>query len=207
MAAFATHQDFADRTGLTLSSGEQTRADALLARISTEIQAVARQNIFEVDGDVLTMQGTNDRRILLPERPVISVASVTLNGTTLTEGTDWFRDGDEIVRKIFTFLAVDALDAWTFGRGFGYEWQTLEITYSHGYPAGEEPGFLKEIACEALTRAWFNPASVARQTVGDTQTVFDNMRFSPTGLKLNADEKMEIRRFFGNRGGSVAMKD
>lgn len=207
MAAFATHQDFADRTGLTLSSGEQTRADNLLARISTEIQAVARQNIFEVADDVLVMQGTVDRRILLPERPVISVASVNLAGVDLVDGTDWFRDGDEIVRKIFTFLAVDALDAWTFGRGFGYEWQTLTITYTHGYPAGQEPGFLKEIACEALVRAWYNEASVARKEVGDTRTVFDNMRFSPTGLRLTADERADIRRFFGNRGGSVRMRD
>jgi hypothetical protein len=207
MGQFATSAEFADRTGLALDSNELARADKLLARISTEIQAVARQNIFETADDVLTRQGTVDRRILLPERPVQSVASVAIDGTDLTEGTDWFRDGDEIVRKIFTFLAVDALDAWTFGRGFGYEWQTLTITYTHGYPAGEEPGFLKEICCEAAVRSWFNPASVAREEVGDTRTVFDNMRFSPSGLRLTSDEKAEIRRFFGNRGGSIAMRD
>lgn len=207
MTAFATHEDFADRTGLTLDSDGQTRADNLLARVANEIRDVAGQQISLVTDETLTRNGTTDRRILLPERPVVSVASVTLDGTELAENSDWFVDGDEIVRKVFTLLSEAALDAWTFGRGFGFEWQTLAITYTHGYADDAIPGILKEISCEAVGRAFFNPATVARETIGDTQTVYDNMRFSPSGLRLTGDEKNDIRRFFGMKGGSVPMKD
>ena len=207
-AQFATADDFADRIGETLSSDERARADALLARVSKEIQDVAGQKIILVTDDVLTRKGTTDRRILLPERPVQSVASVTLNGAELEEGSDWFLDGDEIVRRMLTtFIDAAELDVTTFGRGFGFEWLPLVITYTHGWDAGDIPGFLKEICCEAAGRAFFNPASVARETIGDTATVYDNMRFSPTGIRLTSDERLEIRRFFGSLAGSVPLKD
>jgi hypothetical protein len=205
--AFATNAEFADRTGLTLDEGEQTRADNLLARVATEIQAVAGQTILQVTDEEITMSGTTDRRILLPQRPVVSVSSVMLDGTELNQGNDYFVDGDELVRRIFTLLSPSVIDAWTFGRGFGFEWQTLEITYTHGYEDDEIPGILKEISCEAVARAFFNPATVARETIGDTTTTFDNARFSPTGLRLTGDEKNDIRRLFGMKGGSIPMKD
>src|SRR5574337_1193367 len=53
----------------------QTRADTLLDLASDVIRNEVKQQIGLVTDDEITIPGTTDERILLPERPVISVAS------------------------------------------------------------------------------------------------------------------------------------
>lgn len=207
MTQFASHDDLANRLGLTLTPAEQTRADSLLTLASDLIADEAKQKIGLVSGEVLTMPGTIEESILLPERPVVSVESVALDGDALVEGTDWYLKNDAIHRLAVVFtqgLGMARLDApYLLGSGIGFGWesQTLEITYTHGY--SEIPGIVKAICLEAVVRVWVNPGSVARETVGNTSTVYDNMRFSPTGLLLTADERNRLRRFFGTKATSI----
>ena len=206
MAQFATHDDLATRLGLIFSQAEQTRADALLTSASALIQDEAKQVIALVTNDVWETPGTTDEVIRLPERPVVSVASVTLDGQPLVQGTDWYLDGDSIRRipVVTTVLTGGLIDeAFTFplGTGFGWPAQTLAITYTHGYAT--IPGTVKEICLEAVVRVWVNPGSVAREAVGNTLTVYDNNRFSPSGMLLTDDEKKALRRFFGRTAKSI----
>jgi hypothetical protein len=210
VTAFATADDFEVRIGLTLDDDEKNRVDALLGMAADLIRNAARQEISLVENDVLTMPGTNADRIALPERPVVSVASVTLDDLELTEGSIWWLDGDTIVRlgwprPGYGYPVVVGGNVFTFGRGFGWPKQTLAITYTHGYADDDLPGLVKTISLEAVTRVWVNPGAVARETVGDTSTVYDNMRFSPTGLLLTKDEIRSIRRLFGYRAASVSL--
>jgi hypothetical protein len=190
-----------------LTSDEQTRADALLTLASAMIQDEVPQQIGLVTDDVLTMPGTIDETINLPERPVVSVSSVTLDGEALIEGTDWYLQDDAIHRLAVVFtqgLGLARLDApYLLGSGIGFGWesQTLEITYTHGYET--IPGLVKAITLEAVVRVWVNPGSVARESIGNTSTVYDNMRFSPTGLLLTDDERRRLRRFFGTKARSI----
>jgi len=198
MTQFATAAEFAARFGITLTDDEETRADGLLAMASGLIQDEVKQTIALVEDDVLTMPGTSDDRITLPERPVVSIASVELAGTPLVEDSDWYLDHGTIIGTI-----VD--DAWPSSGGFGVPTQTLQITYTHGYDDDEIPGIVKGVCLEVVVRVWVNPGAVARETVGDTATVYDNMRFSPSGLLLTNDESRKLRRFFGDRMRSIAM--
>lgn len=210
MAQFATHDDFATRLGITLTPAEQTRADALLVIASGLIQDEAKKVIELVEDDVWTTPGTPDDMIRLPETPVISVSSVELDGQPLIEGSDWYIEGAAICRipAVTTVLTGGLIDeAFTFplGTGFGWPAQTLTITYSHGYDSSNVPESAKAICMEAVVRAWVNPGSVARETIGNVSTIYDNMRFSPTGLLLTDDEKKIIRRLFGRRARSITM--
>lgn len=205
MTAFATNADLATRLGVTLTSEMETRADALLADASDVIRDEVGQQITETT-ETITIPGTTDERILLPQRPVISVASVTLDGTELGEGTDWFLEGNEIVRMPSSItLGVDTIInsefSFPLGTGFGWEEQTLTITYTHGYAT--VPGKVKAICLEMVVRVWVNPGSVAREAIGDTSTVYDNMRFSPSGLLPTDDEKKQLKRLFGRNVTSV----
>jgi hypothetical protein len=208
-STFATPDDLAARLGLDLDDGEQARATLLLADATGLIQDEARQNIFLVENDTLTIRGTTDERVKLPERPVVSIASVTVAGRQLAQEQDWVRDGNELVRiPINTvFAVIGRLDqvVYPYTPGFGWEGQILEIVYTHGYADDDLPGFCKSICLEAVVRVWVNPGSVARETIGDTSTVYDNMRFAPTGLLLNDDERRTIRRFFGRRSRSITI--
>lgn len=210
---FATAAEFAARIGLTLTAAEQTRADALLQSASGLIQDATRtggvsQTIALVEDDVLLMPGTTDEMIRLPQLPVISVASVTLDGVPLAEGSDWYLAGNAICRipAITTVLTGGLIDeAFTFplGTGFGWPAQTLTITYTHGY--ADIPASVKAICLEASVRVWANPNNVARETIAGVQTVYDNNRFSPSGLLLTDDEQRVIRRLFGRSAQSITI--
>jgi hypothetical protein len=207
---FATADDLADRIGVDLTADERIRANVLLELASGLVQDEAKKKIGRVDDDLLEIPGTTDDMIRLPELPVISVASLTLDGVPLIEGSDWYLDGGSIARipaatTVLTGGLIDEAFSFPLGTGFGWPAQTIAITYTHGYDAANIPKSVKAIILEAVVRVWVNPGSVARETVGDTATVYDNMRFSPTGLLLTDDEKKIIRRLFGRTAKSISI--
>lgn len=205
--SFASTDEFAARIGLLLTDAEKTRATTLLTLATGLIQDEAKQTISLVTDDTLARLGTTDERILLPELPVVSIASVTLNGVLLSEGGAWYQVGNELVSApgivIISGVSIDDEFGRGFGRGFGSESQTLEIVYTHGY--ADIPQSLKAICMEAVVRVWVNPGAVAREQVGNTMTVYDNMRSSPAGLLLTDAEKHVIRRMFGRRAKSLSL--
>jgi hypothetical protein len=208
VTAFASTDEFFQRYGLDDATDEEiARAEGLLAMATALIQDEAEQHIFLVADDEITRIGTTDERILLPERPVVSVASLLLDGQPLT---GWYVDGDAIVRRqpIYWWRQFSSpLEVggtpFLLGSSFGRPDQTLTITYTHGYAT--PPARFKAICLEAVVRVWVNPGAVARETVGDTSTVYDNMRFSPTGMMLTSDERKSIRRLIGTRAGTVSL--
>lgn len=195
---FATPDDLAARLGITLTAEEQTRATALIASASGLIQAEAKQRIERVENDVLTINGTSDERILLPERPVESVTSITLDGTPLSQGADWFLEGNSIVRVASVWSGVAGVPDAPFllGSSFGRPNQTLTITYTHGFDP--IPEVIKAICLEAVVRVWVNPGSVMRERMGSEQTDYHVLAGdAPTGLLLSKAEQRMIRRMFG----------
>lgn len=161
MAAFATHTDLAARLGIDLAEGEQGRADTLLTLASDLIRRAARQDIdqgtttFKVSGGI--------GRILFPQRPVVSVASVTVDGATLD---GWTIDGDYLT-----------------GTWSGRE---LEITYTHGW--NPVPDAIKAVCLEIVTRAWVNPGAVSQEGYGSERT-----SYPAVGMTLTVDERKTIR--------------
>lgn len=206
---FASTNELAARLGIVFDATETARADILLdLATGLIIDAANGQQIALVEDDVLTMPGTTDERILLPQRPVVSIASITLDGAALVEGTDWWLDRNTIVRiPATTIVALTGIHnemlTYPLWSGFGWPAQTLEVTYTHGYAT--VPLSVKAICMEACVRVWVNPGNVARETIGAESTVYDNNRFSPSGLLLTDEEKHVIRRLFGRTMGSVTI--
>lgn len=194
---FATADDLAARLGLTLSPDDRTRADELLQRASGLVQAAAKQQLVLVEDDVITITGPRDHQISLPERPVVSVSSVALNGTPVT---NWYLDGNELVvkRSVLWEFDGDLLGSASFGfRGI-----PLVITYTHGYESPPEPA--GTICLEAVRRVWVNPGGVLRERWGSEQTEFA-LQDAPT-LELAAPEIEQLRRAFGRRSHSVTVQ-
>lgn len=193
MTQFATNADLANRLGLTFSAPEQARADALLELASGIIQDHARQQIEYVAGDTWTVRSTYDDRVRLPERPVVDVQSITLeliggDSTWDVPADVYYLDRDELVRTSWPLSAQ-----WAFAqyaRGWLGPIYQLTVVYDHGFQT--IPDIVKGVCLEMVTRIWVNPGSVARETVGNTYTVYDNMRYSPTGLVMTDDEKQAI---------------
>lgn len=204
MTAFATHDDLAARLGITLTTDEQTRADTLLALASGLIQQESRQKIELVTDDEYVIRSSYDDRIRLPQRPVVSVSSVVLQliggsvSFTVPSNT-YYIDNDELVRTSFP-LAVQYAFA-QYARGWLGPLFQATITYTHGFAV--IPELVKAICMEMVVRVWVNPGTVAREQIGDTMTVYDNMRFSPTGLLMTTEEKEQLNELLRRRLGTV----
>ena len=186
MAAFATHQDLAARLGVTLTAEEQARASNLIEMATGLIQAETGQTISYVENDTLTVRGTREGSYLLPQRPVVSVASVTIDGVAAAADTWWLED-EVLVRR----------------GGFGSGRRPLVIVYSHGYEP--VPDAIRAVCLEAVVRAWVNPGSVVSERVGSESTTF-LQQGTPTGLLLTDAEKQTVRRVTRRGARSEALR-
>jgi hypothetical protein len=197
MAQFATANELAARLGITLAGDEAARANTLLTLASGLIQGATRQRIERVENDVLAIRGLTEGRILLPERPVISVSAVSLNGETVNAG-DYYLDGDSLVRGGSGWTAW--LDAQDFGGGrWGSSRTPLTVTYTHGYET--IPGAIKTVCIESAVRAYVNPGSVEQESYGSERT-----SYGAVGLTLTPDERSIVRRAVSRGAESLAIR-
>lgn len=190
MTQFATAGDLAARLGVDLSSAEQTRANTLLQLASGLIQREARQRIELVTNDVLTVPGVAESRLRLPERPVVSVTTVTLDGTAVTAGEDtidYYLNGSDLIRP----------------KGWGWGEQVVQVTYTHGYST--IPDAIVAVCLEAVTRVWVNPGNLMHEYYGSERTVHA-MQEKPSGLLLNNDEQRVVHDVLRRTVGTVVLR-
>jgi hypothetical protein len=203
---FASTDEFAARLGLTLTAAEETRAEQLLKLATGFIQQETAQTISLVTADTLTVRSTYAERYRLPERPVLSVSSVSLTpqgGTPTVIGTDtYYLDGDDLVRASFPIHYQQFFTNWT--RGWLGPLFEMTIVYTHGFAV--VPEIVKAVCMEMVVRVWINPGAVARETVGNVSTVYDNMRFSPTGLLMTDVERELITSIIRRQSGSLTLR-
>lgn len=192
MAQFATSEALEARLGVEFNSVEEGRADTLLELASGLIVDETGQQFELVEDDVLERRGTSDDRITLPGRPVVSVASVVLDSAALVEDQDWYRDGD-------TLVALRTVRPPGYVGGFGYPWQELVVTYTHGYET--VPPIVRGVCLEMVVRIWVNPGSVEREGYGPEQ-----VGYAERGLLLTDSEKQALRRLLTGRNGTVKLR-
>jgi hypothetical protein len=207
VAQFATNADLAVRLGVTLSAAEQTRADTLLQLASGVIQKEAKQTISQVANDVLTRPGSTDEVIRLPERPVVSVASVTLNGVAMVLDTDYVLISDMLVRLNSTVVSEDQFYVLYPDDGWGDPTQTLVVTYTHGWAT--VPDVIRAVCLEQAVRAWVNPGNVVEESYGPERVVYQprsGTQGVAPGLLLTDDEKRMIHDAVRRTAGSIALR-
>lgn len=193
MAQFAPSADLAARLGIEFSADEGARADSLLTLASGLIQAEARQRIELVEDDELAIRGLTEGRILLPERPIVSVSAVDLDGTSI--GADsYYVEGDHLVHR------GSSWSGWLDGYGrWGSSRSPLTVTYTHGYAT--IPGAIKSVCVESAVRAYVNPGSTTQESYGSERTSYGSV-----GLTLTPDERRSIHRTVGRRAESLAVR-
>ena len=88
--AFATEAELEAYTGTSVATD---RATILLDTATGAIRAYTNQTLSRVTNDGVVLPGNYTGVLELPERPVISVGAVTIDGTTVTVDTDFVWDG------------------------------------------------------------------------------------------------------------------
>jgi hypothetical protein len=174
LPSFATADDLAARMlPRTLTDEEKAAANVLLQDVSMQIRAVAGyQQISRVDNDTVTLRGSGTCRLVLPQRPVLSVSSVA--GLASDQ---WEWDGGVVLTRL-------DCQVW---RG------AVIVTYSHGLDVTDVAYMVAtSVACDAVKRAILNPEMRRSQSIDDYSETLTDARAS-----LLDGEAETIRQAFG----------
>ena len=193
-----------------------TATATLLIEAATGVvqQACGGQRIVQVVGDVATIIGTTDSWLDLPQIPVTSVASVALDGTTLTVTTDYRVFGNRIWRKFGwqTNYGWPYDGAYSYWGGYpppsiisGYPYQEpsgVVVTYTHGYaPGAQELQLARSAVLSMCATAYSNPSGSSSESIDDYSVNFGRTLDAP--LVLSPTLKAALRRQYGRRAGLV----
>lgn len=158
---FATLDDYTDRFP-DATDDELIAAQVALNAACAEIQRRTSQTFTVVEGDVITIDGTGTRILLLPELPIVAVNSVIIDKDLATEEivTDFRVDADGrlYLPRRSTATPYRRCNHWP--RGFA----NITIDYDHGYAA--VPADLIDLAVRAAFAGVAYQPGLAGETIG-----------------------------------------
>lgn len=177
MSALATTDELEQHLQQSLGEYRES-AVALLDQVSDLARAYIGQTLTRATSTV-TLRGTSDTDLRLPERPVVSVSAVTLDGTTVST-SEYRLLGDTLVRSY----------------GWGHRNLPVAVTYVHGWLTDEVPADLKNVILRATGRAFKNPVGVlAEMLPGGYSATFDTQGNIGGPRILTGDEQMVLNRY------------
>lgn len=187
MDAFATYTDLELRLNRTFTTGERTWITALLEDASTYLRDdVIGQIVYPQTTSTFTAY-PDGWQVVLPAEPVVSITSVTRDGTALVLDTDYTRRDSTL-----TFTSDDP----------------VVITYTWGY--AEAPESLKRWACVLVSQALLPLEQNLGLTVGGLSSVqIDDFKAAfadageMTGITLSDRNVKLLRDQFGPRNMTV----
>lgn len=184
----ATPEDLA----ALLQRDVDTASATLAIEVGTAVvQAAAGQRIVRATSTDVVVWGGTDNVLVLPERPVISVASVTYGGSALAEGTasgTWRLARDGLWRDL----------GWS--EVYGEPW-SVEVTWTHGYLTTEQGIQLGRGVALGLSRGLFNnPDGVVREAIDDYSVAYAE---ASAALEAQPSVIALLRKQYGRKAGMV----
>lgn len=181
MAALATEAELELLTGQDIASD---KAALLLNTASGVVRGVVGQTLSEVADDELVIMGTTSVWLQLPESPVTAVASVAVDGEALSSD-DYKRFGDRLWRA----------GGW---RSCPSEPSTVEVTYTHGWAAGDWR--LETARSMVLTLAankLANPSAAVSESIDDWR-----VRYAVTAEDLPDAARANLLDAYAGKAGN-----
>jgi len=173
----------ADETSLP-----DAKADVILRIATGAVQAVAQQDIVLSLDDSVTLMGTTEAWFDLPQIPVVSVTSVTLDGVAVT---DFKHVGNRLWRR----------SGWA---ACSYEPSAVDVVYSHGYPEGNSKLGLAQSTVLALASRWTNnPDGAVGMSIDDFSKQYSQSSNSDLAGLIPMNLQRLLRKTYGHRGRLV----
>ncbi|MFE3122357.1 hypothetical protein ACFXHD_02935 [Streptomyces hydrogenans] len=194
MAALADISDLEARLGRPLTTVEAARAAALLADASAELRLYTGLQFSRVDDDQATLRAQLGE-IRLPQRPVISVKSVTAigaGGAPDVAVVGWQWDGLDIIRVASCSPSINLPEAWYDEDVDAYP-GTYRVVYSHG--DATVPDVIVTVTCRMVLRTLTAPTmagGVVSETVGPYSYRTDGTGVG-TAVTMTDDDRKTLR--------------
>lgn len=184
----ATPEDLA-----ALLQKDLDEASAVLAvEVSTAVvqAAAGGQRILLVEGTEETVWGGPEMYLRLSQRPVVSVASVTYDGSALTAGT---ASGTYRLTSAGLWRDLGWTGCWADGP------VATTVVYTHGYADGDQALQLARGAVLSLARGLFeNPTGATQERIDDYAVAY---AAAQAALDAQPGVKALLRRQYGRRAG------
>jgi hypothetical protein len=194
MAPLATKTDLAARLGRDLTCDEEARLEALLSDASTMVRSYTGQD-FGTSTSTVTLR-SQAGMIVLPQRPVTGITSVTaigIHGTPDIGLADWWWDGLDKIRLGSGNCIINLPEVW-WDDHEGYP-GTYRVTYSHGY--AEVPADVVMVVCGMALRTLTSPAiagGITSETVGPYSYRIDTPGLG-LSVVMNEAERQALSRY------------
>lgn len=193
--AFATATELGTYLGRTLTTDETSRATALLGYASAAIKGYCRQTLEQVSADSAVLVGNWGSVLVLPERPVTAITSVTITSTSLTVNSDYVWDGgDRLYRGSREFVYGDEPDPIVMRHELHWGGPSAQVTvvYTHGWASGDAHlDVPKGICLEMAARAMHTTPGVKQESIGQYSYTSDNPGAS--AVTLTTDMRRQLR--------------
>lgn len=187
---FASVDEMENELGVTFTAAQQRRALRRLEDATAAIQRFTGQTIGRVTSDSITMSGNWGPKLVLPQRPVVSVTSVTIDGDAFTNGSDYTFDGIDTLWRGSTSWIDDTVWSDTTLHWGGPQ-TSVAIVYTHGQDPVDND--IRGICLAAAMRGWGNPTGVAAETVMGYSVTYGQSAVSGP-VVLSSAEKASLRR-------------
>lgn len=190
---FATPGDLASalQSDLDLST-----ATLLIECATAVVQAEVQQRIIRVVDDVVVLdldEYDSGTRLFLPERPVVSVASVLIGATAVTDYT-------VAARRSTLWRALGWRSTLLF---YPDQPSTVTVTYTHGYAAGDQKLQLARQAVLSLaTGAYSNPTGATSEKIDDYAVAYEAMA---ARMAASPYLSTSLKRQYGRTAGSARL--
>jgi hypothetical protein len=147
---------------------------------SRRFRGAVRHPVSAVTGDSFVLDGGGRESVLLPAAPVTAVSSLTLNGESLAEGTDFEWSADGFLRRL--------------GGCWPDRLRCIQGVYDHGYnPVPED---IAEVVIDQARALYRIDPGVQQKTVGSQSVTFGAQ--AATGV--TAQWAAVVDRYRLNRG-------
>lgn len=158
----ATDDYLADPAELALLVRKPATDPELLLHLrnaSRRFRGAVGHRVTLVENDEVTLDGTGRESLLLPVWPTTAVASVTLEGELLVEGSHYQWSDSGVLRRLGNRLWPDRL-------------RCLAVVYSHGWAEGEVPEDIAEAVLDKAAAMCAIPIGVQSKAVGGQSVTY-----------------------------------
>jgi hypothetical protein len=139
-------------------------AELAVTTASGVVRRYCRQTLSMVVDDEVTLAGTWGVELTLPERPVLAVSAIGLNGLPLTLANyRWDRQG-----RLFWGTAALFNDDPPLSTYWGGDRSTVTVTYDHGYEV--IPDEIAGVTVQVAARIFANPMGKLEQRTDGYQS-------------------------------------
>lgn len=199
--AFATPADLGRYLRRTLTEDEDFWARQQLELSAAAIRGFCRQTFDYVAADSVILQGNWTSVLTLPERPVVSITSVTIATTALTVDSGYTWDGgDKLYRGAREYLhgeGSNPVEPMRHELHWGGPSARVTVVYSHGYQT-DYPELLKSISLEMCAVGLSTTPGIKQESLGQYSYTADSPQAGR--VTLTADQKRALRTAGFRRG-------